>query len=97
VCSEILLARHPTYPTYLEKDIEVDEVSGVLSTTDDIIKEIADQRTEIITTAVGLTVLEKIAGTIAKGISVRREKGDKTLNIIACEVRSITTKFFSTA
>lgn len=63
---------------------EISNISGVISTSDEIYKEIVEA--EIITTAVGPVVLPRIAPTIAKGISLRKEKGIKTyLNIIACE------------
>lgn len=69
-----------------EEQIAVDDVSAVLSTTDDIVKEIADPRVQMVTTAVGLGVLDKIAPTIAKALRARREAGAGTLNVIACEV-----------
>ena len=63
---------------------EISNISGVISTSDEIDKEIVEA--EIITTAVGPVVLPRIAPTIAKGIALRKEKGIKTyLNIIACE------------
>ena len=63
---------------------EISNISGVISTSDEIYKEIVEA--EIITTAVGPVVLPRIAPTIAKGIALRKEKGIKTyLNIIACE------------
>lgn len=63
---------------------EISNISGVISTSDEIYKEIVEA--EIITTAVGPVVLPRIAPTIAKGIAIRKEKGIKTyLNIIACE------------
>lgn len=63
---------------------EISNISGVISTSDEIYKEIVES--EIITTAVGPVVLPRIAPTIAKGIALRKEKGIKTyLNVIACE------------
>lgn len=63
---------------------KIENISGVISTSDDILKEIVES--EIITTAVGLVVLPRIAPTIAKGIQLRKEAGLKSfLNIIACE------------
>ena len=63
---------------------EISNISGVISTSDEIYKEIVE--VEIITTAVGPVVLPRIAPTIAKGIALRKEKGIKTyLNVIACE------------
>lgn len=63
---------------------KIENISGVISTSDDILKEIVEA--EIITTAVGPVVLPRIAPTIAKGIQLRKEAGLKSfLNIIACE------------
>lgn len=63
---------------------EISNISGVISTSDEIYKEIVEA--EIITTAVGPVVLPRIAPTIAKGIALRKEKEIKTyLNVIACE------------
>ena len=63
---------------------EISNISGVISTSDEIYKEIVEA--EIITTAVGPGVLPRIAPTIAKGIALRKENGVKNyLNIIACE------------
>lgn len=63
---------------------KIENISGVISTSDDILKEIVEA--EIITTAVGPVVLPRIAPTIAKGIQLRKEAGLKAfLNIIACE------------
>ncbi|KAJ7196998.1 mannitol-1-phosphate 5-dehydrogenase [Mycena pura] len=60
-------------------------VKGVLSTTDDLIREIEHPKLKLITTAVGLPVLDKVAPTLAKGIRARRLSGGGTINIIACE------------
>lgn len=76
-----------------ESQFEVGDVSAVLSTNDDVIREIANPDTVILTTAVGVVVLDKIASTVAKGIEARREANGKTLNIIACEVRSLHPAF----
>jgi len=66
------------------EEIVVENISGVISINNEILDEIKDA--EIITTAVGLVVLPRIAPTIARGIKVRKEAGIKTpLNIIACE------------
>ena len=63
---------------------KIENISGVISTSDDILKEIVEA--EIITTAVGPVVLPRIAPTLAKGIQLRKESGLKSfLNIIACE------------
>ncbi len=66
------------------EEIVVENISGVISINYEILDEIKEA--EIITTAVGLVVLPRIAPTIAKGIQLRKEAGIKTpLNIIACE------------
>ena len=63
---------------------KVNDISGVISINNEIYKEIVEA--EIITTAVGPVVLPRIAPTIAKGIALRKENGEKNyLNIIACE------------
>ncbi|KAJ7691791.1 mannitol dehydrogenase C-terminal domain-containing protein [Mycena rosella] len=74
--------------TNADEDNEVEEISyvkGVLSTTDDLIRELAHPKLHIVTTAVGLTVLDKIAPTLARGIAARRAAGARPINIIACE------------
>lgn len=66
------------------EEVIVKNISGVSSIKDEILEEI--KNAEIITTAVGLVILPRIAPTIAKGIQLRIEAGIKTpLNIIACE------------
>ena len=63
---------------------KITNISGVNSTTDAVIAEIAGA--EIITTAVGVVILPRIAPAIAKGIAARRAAGvEAPLNIIACE------------
>lgn len=62
----------------------VDNVSAVHSGSSDAIALIAD--VDLVTTAVGPQILEKIAGTIAQGLVKRRADGnERPLNIIACE------------
>ncbi|KAJ6480863.1 mannitol-1-phosphate 5-dehydrogenase [Mycena sanguinolenta] len=69
-----------------EKEVlEINHVKGVLSTTNDLIREIEHHKLKLITTAVGLPILDKIAPTLAKGIKARRAAGGDTINIIACE------------
>jgi mannitol-1-phosphate 5-dehydrogenase len=67
------------------RPISISNISGVMSTSDDIIKEIADPYVDMITTSVGVGVLPKIAGTLAKGIRERRKAGGGPINVIACE------------
>ncbi|KAJ7289219.1 mannitol-1-phosphate 5-dehydrogenase [Mycena rebaudengoi] len=64
---------------------EIIHVKGVLSTSDAIIREIEHAKLKIITTAVGLPILDKVAPTLAKGIQARRAAGRGMINIIACE------------
>ena len=62
----------------------VDSVSGVNSTTQDVVDEIAGA--SLVTTAVGLMILPRIAGAVANGIKARKDAGcTEYLNIIACE------------
>ncbi|KAJ7314385.1 mannitol-1-phosphate 5-dehydrogenase [Mycena albidolilacea] len=69
-----------------EKEVQpIVHVKGVLSTTNDLIREIEHPKLKLITTAVGLPILDKIAPTLAKGLKARRAAGGGTINIIACE------------
>ncbi len=66
------------------RDQLVENVCGVNSTTDEVVKEIATA--QLVTTAVGLTILPRIAGAVANGIKARMDAGcTEPLNIIACE------------
>ncbi|KAI8978811.1 mannitol dehydrogenase domain-containing protein [Trametes punicea] len=68
-----------------EERASVSDVSGVVSTSDDIVRAFADPAVDLVTTAVGPSVLEKIADTIARGLHARREADAGPLNVIACE------------
>jgi mannitol-1-phosphate 5-dehydrogenase len=63
----------------------ISSISGMLSQGDDVIKQFADPTVRIVTTAVGPTVLVKLASTIARGLQARRKADAGPLNIIACE------------
>ena len=66
------------------KEQIVNDISGVNSTTQDVVDEIAGA--DLVTTAVGLTILPRIAGAVANGIAARKAAGcEEYLNIIACE------------
>ena len=66
------------------KDEKVENISGVISTSDEILEE--TRTSDIITTAVGPVVLPRIASTIANGIKLRKITGVTSyLNIVACE------------
>lgn len=63
---------------------KITNISGMDSTKPEIIKEMAEA--EIITTAVGLVILPRIAPSMAEAIKLRMKNGSKEyLNIIACE------------
>ncbi len=67
-----------------KQDIPVEGVDGVMSNGDEITGEIA--QASLITTAVGLTILPRIAPAFADGIKKRISDGSReALNIIACE------------
>ncbi|WP_307756521.1 mannitol-1-phosphate 5-dehydrogenase [uncultured Alistipes sp.] len=69
--------------TVCEKQ-RVTDISAVDSRSEALAAEIA--RAQIVTTAVGLTVLPRIAGAIAAGIAERMKQGvEEPMNIIACE------------
>lgn len=84
---DALNARHE-YPVHVVgEQAQVETVKGVdavNSASDDIIPLIAE--VDLLTTAVGPQILERIAGGIAKGLVQRHESGNaRPLNIIACE------------
>lgn len=87
VVLDALNARHE-YPVHVvgeQAQVEIVKgVNAVNSTSDDIITLIAE--VDIVTTAVGPQILERIAGGIAKGLAKRSDSGNvRPLNIIACE------------
>ena len=75
--------------TVLVKDVDcveqhITNISAVNSLTPAVVEEIA--KADIVTTAVGVVILPRIAPTIAKAIVARYEAGlEQPLNIIACE------------
>jgi len=84
---DALNARHQ-YPVHVvgeQAQVEtVTGVSAVNSTSDDIIDLVAE--VDIVTTAVGPQILERIAGSIARGLAKRSDSANsRPLNIIACE------------
>ena len=84
---DALNARHQ-YPVHVvgeQAQVEtVTGVSAVNSTSDDVIDLIAE--VDIVTTAVGPQILERIAGSIARGLAKRSDSANsRPLNIIACE------------
>lgn len=67
-----------------KQEAVIKNIEGLLSSDERVIDLIS--QAEIITTAVGPSILSRIAGTIAKGIEKRKESNNnKNLNIIACE------------
>lgn len=84
---DALNARHSYQVHIVGEQRQIDTVSrvnAVSSTGDEVINLIAD--VDLVTTAVGPVVLERIAPTIAAGLTKRRASGNQSpLNIIACE------------
>lgn len=67
-----------------KEDVRIENIDGIMSNGSEIAPAIAEA--SIITTAVGLTILPRIAPTFAEGIKARIAAGSKEpLNIIACE------------
>lgn len=84
---DALNARHE-YPVHVvgeQAKVEtVKGVSAVNSTSDEIITLVSE--VDLVTTAVGPQILERIAGSVAKGLAKRSDNGNThPLNIIACE------------
>lgn len=79
--------------SYLEprrpRPFRVNSVSGVLSNDKEgimtLAEDVADKEMKIITTSVGFGALSHIAPIIARGITLRKEEGSGSLNVIACE------------
>lgn len=66
------------------EDQKIEGIRGVNSTKEEAVEEISDA--DLVTTAVGLVILPRIAPTIAKAIELRKQKGiEEAMNIIACE------------
>lgn len=87
VVLDALNARHSYQVHVVGEQQQIDTVSNVNAVSsigDDVVALIA--QVDLITTAVGPVVLERIAPTLAKGLELRRANGNETpLNIIACE------------
>lgn len=65
-------------------EMKIANISAVDSRSPELVQEIA--QAQIVTTAVGLTILPRIAGALAAGIARRCSDGMKEyLNVIACE------------
>ncbi|WP_354532190.1 mannitol-1-phosphate 5-dehydrogenase [Klebsiella pneumoniae] len=82
------LNAHHSYQVHVVGENEqVDTVSGVNAVSsigDEVVDLIAE--VDLVTTAVGPVVLERIAPAIAKGLAQRKAQGtERPLNIIACE------------
>ncbi|PRD14642.1 mannitol-1-phosphate 5-dehydrogenase [Pantoea coffeiphila] len=87
VVLDAINARHE-YPVHVvgeQAQVEIVKgVNAVNSTSDDIVDLVAE--VDIVTTAVGPQILERIAGGIAKGLAKRSDNANsRPLNIIACE------------
>jgi mannitol-1-phosphate 5-dehydrogenase len=83
------LTTHNSYEVHLltekEQTEEIHSFTGASSQKAEVPHAIASPRTRLITTAVGPTILEKIAPVIAKGLKERRLANAGPLNVIACE------------
>jgi mannitol-1-phosphate 5-dehydrogenase len=83
------LNTHNSYEVHLLNDKkqteEIHSFSGASSQKEEVPHSIASPHTRLITTAVGPTILEKIAPVIAKGLKERRLANGGVLNVIACE------------
>lgn len=87
VLLDAINARH-SYQVHIVGEAQhtetVSNVNAVSSIGEEVVELIAD--VDVITTAVGPVVLERIAPTLAQGLMLRRARGnDAPLNIIACE------------
>lgn len=87
VVLDAINARHE-YPVHVvgeQAQVEIVKgVNAVNSTSDDVVDLVAE--VDIVTTAVGPQILERIAGGIAKGLAKRSDNANtRPLNIIACE------------
>ncbi|ELY4855922.1 mannitol-1-phosphate 5-dehydrogenase [Cronobacter turicensis] len=84
---DALNARHSYQVRVVGEQEQTDTVSGVdavNSTSEDVVTLIAT--VDLVTTAVGPVVLERIAPAVAKGLALRKAQGnERPLNIIACE------------
>ncbi|NDL64684.1 mannitol-1-phosphate 5-dehydrogenase [Acerihabitans arboris] len=84
---DALNARHEYEVHVVGEQSHVEQVSGVSavnSTGGEVVALIAG--VDLVTTAVGPQILERIAGTVAKGLIARHDVGNtRPLNIIACE------------
>lgn len=68
----------------VDKTIKIDKVDKIPDDEDSLLKLFDD--IEIITTAVGVNILPKIASFVVKAIKRRYEtKNEKALNVVACE------------
>lgn len=87
VVLDALNARHSYQVHVVGENEQVETVSGVNAVSsigEDVIDLIAS--VDLVTTAVGPVVLERIAPAVAKGLAKRKAQGiDTPLNIIACE------------
>ena len=84
---DALNARHQYPVQVVGEQAQVETVTGVSavnSTSEAVIDLIAE--VDIVTTAVGPQILERIAGSIARGLAKRSDSANaRPLNIIACE------------
>jgi len=71
-----------------QRPLHVENISGVLTGSEDLEKDIADVETKLITTSVGIGVLKHVAPAVARGLRRRRQENEGSggrMNVIACE------------
>ncbi|MGG6310950.1 mannitol-1-phosphate 5-dehydrogenase [Paenibacillus macerans] len=84
------LARRKEYPVTLASDqqetVIVSGVTAINSMSEPMEAARAIAEADMVTTAVGVSVLKHIAGTIAQGLTLRKTNGTEAhLHVIACE------------
>jgi mannitol-1-phosphate 5-dehydrogenase len=67
------------------RPVTVSDISGVISTSENVLAAIAHPQADMITTSVGVGILPRIARTVARGIAARRKAACGAMNVIACE------------
>ena len=84
------LNKHDSYDVHILDAAEehrnpISAISGLVSTSPDLAREFADPALDLLTTAVGVSVLSKVATSIADGLRARRAADAGDMNVIACE------------
>ena len=82
--------KHDSYDVHIldaEKELRstVKSVSGIVASSPDLANHFADPALDLVTTAVGVSVLPKIATSLAQGLRARHAADAGHMNVIACE------------